>query len=110
MPDIERLRHFAFLNDDYVIRGLQDELPAYLPEEDGCRLSSEEQKVEWWRDRSGTDVAKRTVKMLLLQASSAAAEHVFSILCNAFHEQEGLALADHQLSSVIFRYNHRRQA
>ena len=107
--DVNLLRHFPFLRIDNVIRGLQDELPAYLAEVDGCRLSTDEEKVAWWRDHSDSlpKWASAVRQVLLLQPSSAAAERVFSLLRAAFNEQQECALQDYLEASVMLRYNKR---
>jgi len=44
-------------------------------------------------------------KVLLLQPSSAAAEHVFSLLKNSFGDQQLHSLEDYIEASLIIQYN-----
>jgi len=46
-------------------------------------------------------------QVLLIQPSSAAAEHVFSLLANSFGANQGLALQDYIESSLMLLYNGR---
>ena len=49
--------------------------------------------------------ASLVMKLLLIQPSSASAERVFSLLNNAFNDQQDNALEDYLEASVMIRYN-----
>ena len=75
---VDSLAIFPFLNQDEILTGLKQELPAYIAK---CSdVSSEISAVDWWKINSH-DLPKWSTsakQVLLLQPSSAAAERVFS--------------------------------
>ena len=65
--------------------------------------------LEWWSQHSEeipswTSACKQ---ILLLQASSAASERVFSLLQNSFNNQQEQALEDYIKMSLISQYNNK---
>ena len=91
---IERLRCIAFLDDDEVIEDLKTE----LPECNGYRNLTNEEKGQWWGDHSAALPcwAAAARKILLLQVSFAAAERELSLmLMSAFGQQQLNALTDY---------------
>ncbi len=109
-PDrVNDLRLFPFLDDDGVIAGLQNELPAYLAEADGVQIEHG-QELQWWKARRQQlphwSAAAR--RLALVQPSSAAAERVFSLLHAAFDDQQANALEDYLEAAIMLAYNHRR--
>lgn len=77
---VDSLHVFPFLNQDDLLAGLKQELPAYIAR---CSdVSSDIAVEEWWKknSRSLPMWSKAARLVLLLQPSSAAAERVFSLL------------------------------
>lgn len=76
------LKIFPFV-DDATIANLSTELPLYLAAADGVMCDSEEEKLVWWAAHQDTLPHWVTLvrKLLLVQPSSAAAERLFSFLC-----------------------------
>ena len=103
---LEEFRNYPFLNDDNCIASLAQELPAYLAAAEGVTVSNENEKVDWWAAHRETlpNWAAVVKKLLLIQASSASAERVFSLL-STFSSQQEHALEDCLESSVMLRYN-----
>lgn len=104
---VEALQIFPFLDDDdWIINGLKDELPAYLAASEEVVINTEDRKVKWWHDHKDQlpHWASAAKKVLLMQPSSAAAEKVFSILNSDRQEH---ALVDYLQASVMTQYNKR---
>ena len=101
---VDSLALFQFLNQDEILTGLKEELPAYIAK---CSdVSPEISAVEWWKINCHgllrwSNAAKQ---VLLLQPSSAAAERVFSLLTASFSEQQ-----QHSLNNYVetLQYNDR---
>ena len=99
---------FPFLNSE-VINGLKSELPEYLaaPED----ISDEIDVLRWWKSHDSNERLPNWTstckKILSVQPSSAAAEHVFSLLNNSFSSQQESALDNIQLS-VMLQYNYQK--
>ena len=107
----EEFRNFLFLDNDNIIANLARELPYYLAAADGVVMANEEEKLAWWAAHSDTlphwpGVVK---KLLVIQPSSASAERVFSLLKNAFNDQQDNALKDYLEASVMIRYNNAKR-
>ena len=95
-----------FLDDPYVIVGLQEELAAYLAACDGCHQMTDEEKVSWLQTNSAdlSHWGSAVKKVLLLQVSSTTVERAFSLLKMSFTEQQNQASTDYLLASVILQY------
>ena len=92
--DIDKLKVFSFLNSSETLEGLKSELPSYIAKNDG--VSTEFDKLAWWKSHQhelpNWSIACKTA--FLIQSSSAAAEHVFSMLNNSLKENQARALED----------------
>ena len=108
---VEESRNFPFLENDNIIVNLARELPDYLAAADGVVMANEEEKLAWWAAHSDTlpHWAGVVKKLLVIQPSSASAERVFSLLKNAFNDQQDNALEDYLEASVMIRYNNARR-
>ena len=104
---LEEFRNFPFLDNDNIIANLARELPDYLAAADGVVMEDEEEKLAWWAANSVRlpHWASLLKKLLLIQPSSASAERVFSLLNNAFNDQQDNALEDYLEALVMIRYN-----
>ena len=104
---LEKFRNFPFLDNDNIIANLARELPDYLAAADGVVMEDEEEKpansvrLPHW--------ASLVKKLLLIQPSPASAERVFSLLNNAFNDQQDNALEDYLEASVMIRYNNAKR-
>ena len=113
---IQQLRAFPFLNEDAIVDGLCQELPAYLARAEGVSFRADNmadlaaKKVEWWRQNADNlpHWAAAVKMVILVQPSSAATERVFSLLRATFSDQQQAALQDYVETSVMLQYNHRR--
>ena len=94
-------------NYDTIIANLARELPDYLAAADGVVMADEEEKLAWWAAHRDTlpHWAGVVKKLLVIQPSSASAERVFSLLKNAFNDQQDNALEDYLEVSVMIRYS-----
>ena len=94
-----------------IIANLARELPYYLAAADGVVMANEEEKLAWWAAQSDTlpHWAGVVKKLLVIQPSSASAERVFSLLKNAFNDQQDNALEDYLEASVMIRYNNAKR-
>lgn len=108
---VEEFRNFPFLDNDNIIANLARELPDYLAAADGVVMANEEEKLAWWAAHSDTlpHWAGVVKKLLVIQPSSASAERVFSLLKNAFNDQQDNALEDYLEASVMIRYNNAKR-
>ena len=107
----EEFRNSPFLDNDNIIANLARELPDYLAAADGVVMANEEEKLAWWAAHSDTlphwtGVEK---KLLVIQPSSASAERVFSLLKNAFNDQQDNTQEDYLEASVMIRYNNAKR-
>ena len=98
-------------NYDTIIANLAREVPDYLAAADGVVMANEEEKLAWWAAHSDTlpHWAGVVKKLLVIQPSSASAERVFSLLKNAFNDQQDNALEDYLEASVMIRYNNAKR-
>lgn len=108
---LEEFRNFPFLDNDNIIANLARELPDYLAAADGVVMEDEEEKLAWWAANSVRlpHWASLVKKLLLIQPSSASAKRVFSLLNNAFNDQQDNALEDYLEASVTIRYNNAKR-
>ena len=108
---MEEFRNFPFLDNDNIIANLAREVPDYLAAADGIVMANEEEKLAWWAAHSDTlpHWAGVVKKLLVIQPSSASAERVFSLLKNAFNDQQDNALEDYLEASVMIRYNNAKR-
>ena len=107
---LKEFRNFPFLDND-IIANLARELPDNLAAADGVVMEDEEEKLAWWEANSVRlpHWASLVKKLLLIQPSSASAERVFSLLNNAFSDQQDNALEDYLEASVMIRYNNAKR-
>ena len=107
----EEFRNFPFLDNDNIIANLARELPDYLAAADGVVMANEEEKLAWWAAPIDTlpHWAGVVKTLLVIQPSSASAERVFSLLKNAFNDQQDNALEDYLEASVMIRYNNAKR-
>ena len=107
--DIDQLNAFPFLSGE-LIDGLKCELPEYLAAAEG--VSDNVDVVKWWKshEENGTlpNWTRSCRLVLLVQPSSGAAEHVFSVLTNSFSAQQESSLEDYKQLSVMLQYNYRK--
>ena len=103
--DVDDLVAFPFLVGKIDL--LKAELPAYLAL--AADVNADVNILEWWKNHScpGSDFcfphwSSAVWKVLLVQPSSATAEHVFSMLNQSFGEQKQNALED--LVESIYHY------
>ena len=103
--DIGILRAFPFLDNE--VNSLQAELPTYLSL--SADVSAAVDTLKWWKDHH-EDLphwSSAAQKLFLVQPSSAAAERVFSLLKNAFGEQQQSSLHDLVAATLMVQYNKR---
>ena len=103
--DIDDLKVFPFLNSSDKLEGLKSELPSYIAKSEG--VSDKFDKLEWWRSHQHElpNWSKACKTAFLIQPSSAAAEHVFSLLKNSFKDNQASALEDYIETSIMLQYN-----
>ena len=103
--DINILRVFRFLDSE--VNSLQVELPTYLSLSADASATIDIPK--WWKDHHEElpHWSSAIQKVLLVQPSSAAAERVFSLLKNAFGEQQQSTLHDLVTATLMVQYNKR---
>ena len=86
------------------MKNLKQELPLYLAKS----ADTDEQfcPLKWWKQYSQhlPSWAAATQKVLLVQPSSAALEHVFSLLKASFGDQQEKCLQDYE-TSLMLQYN-----
>ena len=99
------LRGFPFLDSE--VSNLQVELPTYLSL--SADASAAIDTLKWWKDHHEElpHWSSAIQKVLLVQPSSAAAERVFSLLKNAFGEQQQSTLHDLVTATLMVQYNKR---
>ena len=105
--DVDSLAVIPFLNQQEVLSGLKEELPAYLAK---CSdIASPVTEIEWWRMNSASlpKWSAGVRQKPLIQPSSAAAERVFSLLTSSFTEQQIHSLNDYVEASIMLQYNQR---
>ena len=69
------------------------------------------EKLAWWAANSVRlpHWASLVKKLLVIQPISASAERVFSLLNNAFNDQQDNALEEYLEASVMIRYNNAKR-
>ena len=100
---IDSLGSFPFLSA--AIPSLKEEFPQYVASLEDIDSSYDpllfwkqhEQKLPTW--------SRAARQVLLIQPSSAASEHVFSLLRNSFGERQNSVLQDYIEASLMLRYN-----
>ena len=104
--DIDTLKAFPFFNSGHVVT-LQAELPTYLAL--SADVSAGIDVLKWWKDHHQElpQWSLAAQKVFLVQPSSAAAERVFSLLKNAFGEQQQSSLHDLVAATLMVQYNRR---
>ena len=104
--DIDTLKAFPFFNSGHVVT-LQTELPTYLAL--SADVSAGIDVLKWWKDHHQElpQWSLAAQKVFLVQPSSAAAERVFSLLKNAFGEQQQSSLHDLVAATLMVQYNRR---
>ena len=101
---IDALAAFPFLNNSMTLSQLKTELPDYLVK--AADVSVDMALLEWWID--GLPHWSAAVKKIIpVQPSSAAAEHVFSLLKASFSDRQDGALLDYLEVSLMLQYNKR---
>ena len=109
IEDVNQLRLFPLLDRDETISELQKEIPAYLAETNGVKIDDASQLLWWSNKQNSLPNWSATAKLLaLVQLTSAAAEHVFSILRTAFNDKQAGALEDYLIRSVMLAYHYRQ--
>ena len=105
--NIDSLYVISFLDSTLTIDGLKAELPLYLAAAED--MSAQTDVLQWWKSHQLElpKWAEACSLVLLVQPSSAAVEHVFSILSNSFSSQQESSLEDYIELSVMLQYNYR---
>ena len=101
---LNSLSVLSFITDSVLVH-LKEEYPLYAAAAEA--ISTECEAVTFWK-RYANNIPKWkeiAAEVLLLQPSSAAAEHVFSILKNSFGDQQLSTLEDYLETSLILQYN-----
>ena len=103
--DIDILRAFPFLDNE--VNSLQAELHTYLSL--SADVSADTDTLKWWKDhyKDLPHWSSVVQKLFSVQPSSAAAERVFSLLTNAFGEQQQSSLNDLVAATLMVQYNKR---
>ena len=105
--EVDSLRAFPFLDNNFIIDSLKEELPSYLSK--ASDVSPEHDPIAWWASHiqqlpKWSDAAQ---KIFLVQPSSAGAERAFSLLNNTFGDQQQNCLEDYVEASLMLQYNKR---
>ena len=105
--NVHDLSSFPFLQDPALISNLKSELTTYVAAVED--IDPEIDVLQWWKNHreqlpQWSAVAK---SILLVQPSSAASEHIFSLLSNSFSSQQACALEDYIETSLMLQYNKR---
>ena len=89
-----------------MLSELQEEFPKFMALVDG--ISPEYSVLNFWRDNTATlpKWSETAKNIMLIQASSAAAERVFSLLNNSFGDQQLSSLEDYLEASLMLQYNY----
>ena len=102
---------FLFFNQE-EITALKRELPNYLGKIAAIANddSSDVDCLKFWKNSESTlpQWAAAAKKILVVQPSSAAVERVFSMLNNAFKDQQHNSLQDYIEVSTMLRYNNHK--
>ena len=97
---IDSLASFPFLSSANV-SGLKAEFPLYTAAAEDINPSYDP-LLFWKRHESDLPNWSRAARqVLLVQPSSAASEHVFSLVRNSFGERQNLALQDYVEASLM---------
>ena len=104
--DINIVLAFPFFNSGSVV-SLQGELPTYLSL--SADVDANVDVLKWWKDHHEElpQWSLAALKVLLIQPSSAAAERVFSLMKNAFGDQQQSSLQDLVTATLMVQYNKR---
>ena len=99
------MKVFPFRNSSNTLEELKSEVPSHIAKSDG--VSTEFDKLAWWKSHQHElpNWSKACKTALLIQPSSAAAEHVFSLLSNSFKENQARALEGYTETSITLQYN-----
>lgn len=104
---VDLLRAFPFLDKPSLLTGLKSELPAYLAK--AADIDPETDPLIWWKAHK-VDLpcwSSAAADALLVQPSSAAAEHVFSMLKASLGPQQDTTLNDYIEISLMLQFNSR---
>ena len=93
------------MDSDLVIHELKTELPQYIAAAEGVATTVD--RKGWWQRNSEIlpNWSSACKSLMLIQPSSAAAEHAFSILSNSFTNRQEHSLKDYIETSVMLQYN-----
>jgi len=110
---VDALSAIPFFNQEEVA-ALKNELPSYLAKIDTVSNDNDDSPnidcLNFWKSSESTLPlwAAAAKKILVVQPSSAAVERVFSMLNNAFKDQQQNSLQDYIEVSTMLRYNNRK--
>ena len=104
---VDSLQAFPFLNTASILANLKSEQPSYLAK--AADIDAEIDPLVWRKSHSADLLhwSTATADILLVQPSSAAAEHVFSLLKASFRPQQDDTLNDYIQTSLMLQYNNR---
>jgi len=87
------------------LSALKEEYPLYVAATED--ISSACDTLTFWKQYASNfpKWKEAAAKVLLLQPSSAAVEHVFSLLKNSFGDQQLKSLEDYVEASLVIQYN-----
>ena len=73
-------------------------------------ISQDADKLTWWMNHESElpHWSKACKIALLVQPSSVAAEHIFSLLSNNFNSQQTSSMEDYIETSIMLQYNYRK--
>ena len=102
---LDSLLSLPFIKES-MLSELQEEFPKFMALVDG--ISPEYSVLNFWRDNTATlpKWSETDKNIMLIQASSAAAERVFSLLNNSFGDQQLSSLEDYLEASLMLQYNY----
>ena len=102
---VDSLQAFLFFTAP-VLADLKSELPTYLAK--AADIDADYDPLEWWKAHTVNlpHWSSAAADVLLVQPSSAAAEHVFSLLKATFGPQQDTTLNDYIQTSLMLQYNH----
>ena len=99
---VDSLQAFPFLNTASILANVKSELPSYLVK--AADIDAEIDPLVWWKVHSADlpNWSTAAADILLVQPSSAAAEHVFSLLKASFRPQQDATLNDYIQTSSCY--------
>ena len=101
---IDELRLLPTLDDDVIVQGLKDELPALLVSAANMQACSS--RLRWWREQEKLPYWQSAAKVVFcLVPSSAAAERVFSLLQAVTTDSQARLFSDHLEAMLQLQYN-----